>query len=101
MPEQMERRVVQELMAEPHIKGYRISVLQIRDEVEGRGLKPSTVASRYDLDVADVYRALAYFHEHPKEMQAVRERRQETIENVKKTAQDHRPEDVAPPHDGE
>ena len=56
----------------------------IYEQVEGRGLAPQTVADRYDLDVASVYRALAYYHEHPEEMadiQTRRERRREEAED--------------------
>ena len=101
MPEQTERRIVQEMMDEPHVKGRRISVLQLRDRVEERGLEPRTVASRYELDVADVYRALAYYHEHPEEMQQIRERHEEIYETVEQEAREHRPDDVTPPNDDE
>jgi hypothetical protein len=35
---------------------------------------------RRDLDVADVYRALTYYHDHPDEMRAVERERERTIE---------------------
>lgn len=80
------------LGGEPHVEGRRISVLQVYEEVEGRGLEPRTVADRYDLDVAAVYRALAYYHENPKEMASVRDRRQERIEAARGNALT--PEDI-------
>ena len=64
---------------EPHIDGRRLTVRFIRDRVEGRGLDPGTVASRHDLDVADVYQALAYYHDHPEEMAEAERRRRETV----------------------
>lgn len=64
---------------EPRLEGRRITVLQIHDLVEELGLEPRTVADRYDLDVAAVYRALAYYHEHPRQMAAVRSDRRSTI----------------------
>lgn len=67
------------LGGDPRIKGRRLGVYFIREQVEGRGLDPKTVADRYDLDLADVCRALTYYHEHPEEMaeiQARRERRE-------------------------
>ena len=75
-------RIVRDLMSEPHIEGRRISVLQIRDRVEGRGLRPETVADRYDLDRTAVYRALAYYHEHPREMQRVVDERERAYEEL-------------------
>jgi uncharacterized protein (DUF433 family) len=44
---------------EPRIKGNRAAVLHIHERVEGRGLRPETIADRLDLDIADVYDALA------------------------------------------
>lgn len=68
------------LGGDPRIQGRRLSVFFIHEQVEGRGLPPQAVADRFELDVADVYRALAYYHENPEEMaeiQARRERRHE------------------------
>jgi len=67
----------------PRIDGTRISVYYIRERVEGRGLEPQTVADRHDLDVADVHRALAYYHEHPDEMRKIQQRREERLEEIK------------------
>jgi hypothetical protein len=48
--------------------------------VEERGVDSETVADRYDLDVADVYHALAYYHDHPREMSRVEAERDEAFE---------------------
>lgn len=72
------------LDGEPKIEGRRVSVRQIAEWVEEGDLTARTVADRHDLDVADVYAALAYYHSHPDEMAAVdrklREREQEARE---------------------
>jgi uncharacterized protein (DUF433 family) len=60
---------------EPQIDGSRITVRYIHARVEERGLRPETVADRHNLDLADVYAALAYSHKHPEEMREVEERR--------------------------
>ena len=73
------RRIACELMSEPHIRDRRISVRQVYALVEERGEDPEAVADRYDLDVADVYHALAYYHDHPREMRGVEQEREETI----------------------
>ncbi len=65
-----------EIHDEPHIEGSRVTVQHIHARVEGRGLRPETVAERLNLDVADVYEALAYYHRHPEEMREIEERRQ-------------------------
>lgn len=94
MPEQRERRIVRELLDEPHVERRRVSVLTIRDRVEGRGLDPATVADRHGLDLADVYRALAYYHEHPREMEQLRREREAALEEFRQHVD--RPEDVDP-----
>jgi uncharacterized protein (DUF433 family) len=66
---------------EPHIVGSRITVRFIRERVEGAGLRPETVADRYTLDLADVYHALAYYHDHPEEMRRIERRREQRIED--------------------
>lgn len=63
----------------------------IQERVEGRGLDPRTVADRQDSDVADVYRTVAYYHDHPEEMQTMEERRR-AIENAGEVTTD--PDDV-------
>ncbi|WP_348609811.1 DUF433 domain-containing protein [Halobaculum rarum] len=82
------------LGGEPRIDGTRVGVLTIYERVEGRGLEPQTVADRLDLDVADVYRALAYYHEHPRQMEEVRRERSEAMEEVETRID--RPEGVNP-----
>lgn len=66
------------LHGEPRIEGRRIPVRQLRALVEEHDLPAAEVADRFDLQVADVYAALTYYHEHPEEMaeiEAERERR--------------------------
>jgi len=87
MSTQESRRIVSTpdvLGGDPRVEGRRLSVCFIYEQVEGRGLAPQTVADRHDLDVASVYRALAYYHERPEEMadiQARRKRRRKEAED--------------------
>lgn len=74
------------LGGDPRIEDHRIGVLQIYEEVEEGDRSPQTFADRYDLDVAAVYRALAYYHEHPGEMASVRRRRNRHIEEAEADA---------------
>jgi len=83
MPEQTHRIVDADESAlhdEPHVEGSRITVLQIYERVTERGLEPEKVAERYDLPVADIYHALAYYHDNAAQMERVREQRQEAVE---------------------
>ena len=77
---QATRRIMRELHDEPHLEGRRITVQFVKTQVEDRGLEPRTVADRHDIDVADVYRALTYYHDHPEEMRAVERQREQAIE---------------------
>jgi len=81
--EQKVGRIVRDddvLGGKPRIAGTRLGVLFIKERVEDGGLKPRAVADRYDIDIADVYRALAYYHDNPGEMREIEKERQETIE---------------------
>ena len=60
---------------EPHIEGSRVTVQHIHERVEGRGLRPETVAKRLNLPLADVYEALAYYHRNPEAMREIEEHR--------------------------
>ena len=77
---QVSRRIVREVHDEPHLEGRRTTVRFIKAQVEDRELDPRTVAERHDLDLADVYRALTYFHDHPEEMRAVERERSAAID---------------------
>ena len=89
---QVTRRIVQELHDEPHLEGRRITVQFVKTQVEDRGLEPRTVADRHDVDVADVYRALTYYHDHPEEMRAVERQREQAVESHEHLTTD--PEDI-------
>lgn len=73
-----------EIHDEPHVRGSRVTVRDIRQRVEGRGDSPARVAERFDLDVADVYEALAYYHANPDVMRRVEERHERAHEEARK-----------------
>lgn len=81
MPQQS-ARIVREVHDEPHIEGSRITVRWIYARVHRRGLRPETVAERHNLDLADVYHALAYYHDHPGEMEEVERQRENALEEA-------------------
>jgi hypothetical protein len=53
--------------------------------VDGRGVEPERVADRFDLDLADVYHAFAYYHDHPREMSEVDAEREEAMAAVRES----------------
>lgn len=71
-----------EIHDEPHVSGSRITVRYIQRQVEERGRPPDEVADGHDLDVADVYAALTYYHRNPEEMERVETRRAELAEEA-------------------
>ena len=94
MAERETRRIAHDLMDEPHVTGRRISVRQLYALVEEREIDPETVADRYDLDVADIYHALAYYHDHPREMSTVETEREEAFKTFQESID--RPDGVDP-----
>jgi len=89
--------IAHDLMDEPHVAGRRVSVLQLYERVEEVGLDPHEVADQYDLDVAPVYYALAYYHANTEEMQEVRDQRETAASELREAATQNRPEGVTPP----
>lgn len=69
---------------EPHIQGSRITVRFVHELIEGTELDPGDVAEKYDLDIADVYEALAYYHSNPAEMGRVEQRHHEATAKAKR-----------------
>lgn len=98
MAEASSNNITTDLMDEPHIAGRRISVLHVYDWVEGRGDSPKEVAETFDLDVADVYYALAYYDDNPEEMKAHRQTREEAFERITERVEEDRPPGVEPPN---
>jgi len=76
-------RIVTELHDEPHIEGRRVTVRRIQGLVEGAGNSPVDVADEFDLDPADVYAALHYYHTHPEEMAQAEQRQQRRERDAK------------------
>lgn len=89
-------RISHERMDEPHIRGRRVSVLQLYEQVETRGIDPAEVASQLALDVLDVNAALQYYEENPEEMAEVRAERRATEEKLGPEITSERPNDVSP-----
>lgn len=69
-------RIVRKVHDEPNIEGSQITIHFIKERDEGRGLNPDTVADPHHLDIAEVYRALADYHDHPEEMRMVEAERE-------------------------
>lgn len=65
------------LGGEPRIEGTRIGILDVYEFAVAGGYPPADVADQLSCSLADVYTALAYYHEHPEEMRELRRDRDE------------------------
>jgi uncharacterized protein (DUF433 family) len=70
------------LGGDPRIKGTRVGVLHVYELVVEGEHSPVDVADQLDLSLGDVYSALAYYHEHPDEMQEVRRSQEDARTNL-------------------
>lgn len=69
---------------QPRIEGRRISVLQIVEWVHEEGMEPETVAAEFDLDMAEIHHALAYYYENIESMDTWRDRRERRLRESRK-----------------
>lgn len=65
---------------QPRISDRRISVLQIVEWVHEEGMDPETVAAEFDLEMAAIYHALAYYYDNVEEMHTWRDRRDRRLD---------------------
>lgn len=60
---------------DPRVEGTRVTVLDIKRRVIDREEDPHVVAGEYEVSMADLFRALAYYYDHREELE---ERERET-----------------------
>jgi uncharacterized protein (DUF433 family) len=68
----------------PRIAGHRITVQDIAIWHEWLGRSVDEIATDYNLSIADVYAALAYYHDHRKEIDKNIKDDEEFIEALRK-----------------
>lgn len=64
-------------------RGRRIGVLHIAARVVDKGELPEEIAADYDLDIATIHHALAYYYDHSEEMQEWREKKHAAAQQAK------------------
>lgn len=69
------------LGGDPRIDGTRVGVIHVKERVDA-GDEPAQIAADYDLDLADVYGALAYYYDNPDEMDEIERRREAFVEDL-------------------
>lgn len=77
---------------EPRIRGRRITVLDVYEGADD----PEAFADTFDLDLADVYAALAYYHAHEAEMDRHRRARDRASDDLRDQVERDRPAGVRP-----
>ena len=71
----------------PRIAGHRITVQNIVIWYDRMGKSADEIATEYDLDLADIHAALAYYFDHRIEIDKAIEESEIFLKNIKKTAQ--------------
>jgi uncharacterized protein (DUF433 family) len=71
------------LSGDPRIDGTRIGVIHVAGRVLDDEESPAVVAADFDLSLADIYRALTYYYDHPDEMGRIRREEREAIERIR------------------
>jgi len=70
------------LGGKPRLDGRRVSVLQVAELVVDYGDDPADVADQFDLSLAEVHEALAYYYNNVDEMETYRQRREELTDTL-------------------
>ena len=71
----------------PRIAGHRITVQNIVVWHEQMGMSPDEIAANYSsISLADVYAALAYYHDHREEIRARMKADEEFVAELRATA---------------
>lgn len=71
---------------EPRLEGRRISVLQVAERIVTHGQEPEHVADQLGISMGEVHHALAYYYDHPDEMNEVRDRHEELEAELEEVA---------------
>lgn len=87
------RSIVTEIEDEPHVEGRRLTVRRIGALAEKRELSPDVIADRFDLSLAAVHDALAFYYSHPDVMEELESDRRRRIERGRERSID--PADVS------
>lgn len=74
------------LGGDPRLDGTRIGVLDVYELVAQGDHPPVDVADQLDISLGEVYSALAYYHEHPKEMRTVREAHEDADDALRESS---------------
>ena len=74
------------LSGDPRIEGTRVGVLHVYELVVEGDCSPADAADQLGVSLAEVYTALAYYHENPDTLREVRRRHTEAEERLAEKA---------------
>jgi len=83
MPVTSDKRI---LGGEPRIEGSRIGVRHIAAKVVDGGNSPAYVADQFDIPLASVYEALAYYYDNIEQMRELERENDEALERVREAS---------------
>ena len=69
------------LGGDPRLEGTRIGVVYVKERIDA-GDEAAQIAADYDIGLADVFAALAYYYDNPDVMDEVERRRESFIEEI-------------------
>lgn len=71
------------LGGDPRIDGTRVGVIHVKERIDA-GDEPAQIAADYDIELADVFTALAYYYDSPEEMDEIERRREAFVEKIRR-----------------
>jgi uncharacterized protein (DUF433 family) len=74
------------LGGEPRIEGTRVGVRHVAGTVVDAGHTPAYVADQFDISLASVYEALAYYYSNLDEMRELDEENADAFERVRESS---------------
>ena len=80
-------RSAEVLGGDPRLDGTRIGVIHIKERPDA-GDDSARIATDYDIDLADVYHALAYYYDNQEEMDGIEARREAFVEEIRRERPD-------------
>ena len=75
------------LGGDPRLDGTRIGIIHIKERLDA-GDDVAQIATDYDIDLADVYHALAYYYDNPAEMDEIEARREAFVKDIRRERPD-------------
>jgi len=71
------------LGGDPRLDGTRVGVLHIKERVDA-GDEAAQIAADYDIGLADVFAALAYYYDNPELMDEIERRRDAFVDGIRR-----------------